>query len=242
MASTKVEALECLLDTYAEISESMPYFKSYDSLFDAHPDVLHVLERCYEDILSFHHAALKVFQKPGTSFIAPGVEDVQAEIRDLAETCLGWRRMFDSVWKTFRTKFKPILDSFTRHRELLDHVKTTAVFSEIQLTRTRLLESINQSSEEMKSALENLQNHKTQMMERLGYRADEVNRPHKRVPSEPDQATGRWIFHNEIFKKWLDFNVENIRILYLNGLPGAGKLNLFLQRGVLLLFIFSSNF
>lgn len=149
--------------------------------------------------------------------------------------------MFDSVWKTFRTKFKPILDSLTRHRKLLDHVKTTAVFSEVHLTRTRLLESINQSSEEMKSALENLQSRKEQIMERLGYRADEVNRPHKRVPSEPDLATGRWIFHNETFKKWLDFNVEDVRILYLNGLPGAGKLNPFLQLGVLLLFIFGSD-
>lgn len=86
MAATKFEALECLLDTYVEISEVMPYLKSYDSLFDAHPDVLHVLERCYEDILRFHHAALKVFQKPGTSIVAHEVENVQAEIRDLAET------------------------------------------------------------------------------------------------------------------------------------------------------------
>ena len=65
MAGTRLETLECLLDTYIEIGEVIPSLRQYDQLFKASRPVLEVLERYFCDILEFHLNALEVFSSPG---------------------------------------------------------------------------------------------------------------------------------------------------------------------------------
>lgn len=57
--------LECLLDTFTDISEAMPDLQGYVSIFKYQPEVLEVLERCYGDIIQFFHEAFAVLGRPG---------------------------------------------------------------------------------------------------------------------------------------------------------------------------------
>lgn len=65
VATTKIEALERLLDTYEEIGEVIQGLRQYDTLFRSHPDVRDVLQRYFYDILQFHQCVLRTFTGPG---------------------------------------------------------------------------------------------------------------------------------------------------------------------------------
>lgn len=65
IASTRVQTLEQLLDTYVEVGEVIPSLQQYDTLFEEAPAVLEVLEKYFCDILEFHRNAMDVFARPG---------------------------------------------------------------------------------------------------------------------------------------------------------------------------------
>lgn len=64
IASTYADAFKELLDTYEHIGENLPLLLQYENLFHSKPYMLGVLSLMYEDILKFHHIALKYFQQP----------------------------------------------------------------------------------------------------------------------------------------------------------------------------------
>ena len=64
MASTLVQTLELLLDTYVEIGEVIPSLQQYETLFKESPAVLEVLMKYFCDILDFHRNAMNVFNRP----------------------------------------------------------------------------------------------------------------------------------------------------------------------------------
>ncbi|KAI4595118.1 hypothetical protein KJ359_007093 [Pestalotiopsis sp. 9143b] len=66
-ASTWVETLDLLLDTYAEIGETLPGLSRYGELFKQHPLVGKQLENYYCDVLEFNKCALEVFSRPDSS-------------------------------------------------------------------------------------------------------------------------------------------------------------------------------
>lgn len=134
------------------------------------------------------------------------------------------RTFFDSVWKTFRTKSSPILNSLRRHRELLEQVKSTATFGEVQRTRLALQETIEKSNEELKQILWGIHQKKKQILEKLGSQDSYNDRGHRRLPDQRYPTSGDWILKERIFLQWLDPDELSKDLLYLNGMPGAGKL------------------
>lgn len=64
--------LECLLDTFTDISEAIPDLQGYESIFKYRPEVLDVLKRCYGDIIQFYHMAFDVLGRPGAFGIRGG--------------------------------------------------------------------------------------------------------------------------------------------------------------------------
>ncbi|KAI0878364.1 hypothetical protein GGS24DRAFT_518152 [Hypoxylon argillaceum] len=134
LAAARVESLECLLDTYVEVGEIIPSLQQYDQLFKAAPCVLEVLEKYFCDILEFHQNALSVFARPA------------------------WTKFFDATWKTFKTNFKPILESLRRHRALLHDLKLDAACLEIQVSRSQILGLVQKSSDRTLSRVADMEN------------------------------------------------------------------------------------
>lgn len=134
LVAARVESLECLLDTYVEVGEIIPSLQQYDQLFKAAPCVLEVLEKYFCDILEFHQNALSVFARPA------------------------WTKFFDATWKTFKTNFKPILESLRRHRALLHDLKLDAACLEIQVSRSQILGLVQKSSDRTLSRVADMEN------------------------------------------------------------------------------------
>ncbi|KAL2284910.1 hypothetical protein FJTKL_08467 [Diaporthe vaccinii] len=186
----------------------MPDLQGYASIFKEQPEVLEVLKRFYGDIIQFYHTAFCVLGRPG----AFGIRD--------------WRRIFDSVWKTFRTKFSPVLGSLRRHRELLVQVKLTATYGAVETTRRALQETIEKSNEELKQILNVIQQKKKQILDKLGNQGPDNDKGHRRLPDQRYPTSGDWILGEHNFLKWLDPDDLSNDLLYLNGMPGAGKTTL----------------
>ncbi|KAI1736489.1 hypothetical protein F4680DRAFT_432296 [Xylaria scruposa] len=195
VASARVETLECLLDTYVEIGEVIPSLRQYDRLFEDAPLVLEVLEKYFCDILEFHRNALDVFARPA------------------------WRKCFDSTWKTFKTRFKSIIESLKRHRALLLDERLNAVVLEIQRSRNETLELSKQSSNQLAAQLEKLDRQIREVYTKLSSHIYDVQ-----LSSEADktvqQSTVRLQEMNLIMNKLDPPNVEEDHCVALNSRHG----------------------
>ncbi|KAK8073513.1 hypothetical protein PG994_004412 [Apiospora phragmitis] len=133
MAGTRLQTLEQLLDTYVEIGEVIPGLRQYETLFQEAPAVLEVLEKYFCDILEFHRNAMDVFARPG------------------------WRICFDSTWKTFKSRFNPILESLKRHRALLLDERLNAAVLGIRNGRDGTLQFLKTTSDQSSTNFKGLE-------------------------------------------------------------------------------------
>ncbi|GAW14444.1 hypothetical protein ANO14919_038470 [Xylariales sp. No.14919] len=229
VAGTRLETLECLLDTYIEIGEVIPSLRQYDRLFKAAPPVLEVLERYFCDILEFHLNALEVFSSPA------------------------WKAFFNSAWKTFKTKFNPILESLKRHRTLLLDERLNTAVLEIQTSRSEILVALDGSTKQSVDGFSRVEAHIRDVFTKLSeqlyglQQSAKANEEHIRNSRmelgviinkldppdfEGDQVSamnichsgsGRWIFENPVFSKWAQSKSIPDTVLFIHGMPGAGK-------------------
>ncbi|KAF2684142.1 hypothetical protein K458DRAFT_279973, partial [Lentithecium fluviatile CBS 122367] len=249
VASTRIDTLERLLDTYVEIGEVIPSLQQYDKLFENFPAVKEVLEWYLYDILQFHRKVLDLFARPA------------------------WDTVLRSAWKTFETSFKPILDSLKRHRALLSDEKLTAAIAEIQNTHQLAVTKFNEQSAQSNTRFDELsqQVHNTfqelskrlyENQEKLAQKEDKeqqqamhlqrcIIKDKIRPPDyEADQrlaseqrfsVSGDWILKDPSFLNWLHSQNPSCGTLYVHGMPGAGKVHNAASKIPLLFFYFKQH-
>ncbi|KAF2190709.1 hypothetical protein K469DRAFT_733387 [Zopfia rhizophila CBS 207.26] len=210
-ASTWVETLDLFLDTYAEIGEILPGLAQFRNLLRQHPYLRVHLENYYCDVLDFHRNALDVFSRPA------------------------WKTVFYSSWKTFKTRFGPILSSLRRHRELISDEKLTIAISEVRDLRESVEDKLEALSKQMKELqLEEKEEGTLKLQEQRSRRLHFVlnkfdvadcqrDLEHAKRERRYHSFSGNWIFDHPLFKEWADLTIAQNRTLYLNGIPGAGK-------------------
>ncbi|KAK2814069.1 hypothetical protein FQN50_000473 [Emmonsiellopsis sp. PD_5] len=191
IAGTWAESLDTLLGAYEDIAERLPSFQEYETLFEKHNSTRNALELYYCDILDFHFHAIGLLRRPK------------------------WKKLFHCSWKTFNTQFRRILDSLSRHKELLDSEKGTVAILEIQhLHQNENLRFDKMSKEEARKRLETAMN----KINAPNSQADQYAALEQRGKSD----SGKWILENSDFKAWSAVNVS-MQLLYINAIPGAGK-------------------
>ncbi|OTA80302.1 hypothetical protein M434DRAFT_228741 [Hypoxylon sp. CO27-5] len=202
IARTYMDSFDKLLDVYAQLGEAIPGLLRYQDTFEKHPPLATVVEDYYSDILVFHEAALSVFKRPG------------------------WKKLFHSTWKTFDSKFQPIMQSLKKRRELLESEKGSATLYEIQKLRQDVSAMYAEQTERMtREDLEKHRDRATRINERLlapNYQLDQELATEDRHGSN----SGTWIFEDGNFRAWSNSETIGHRVLYVNGIPGAGKTTL----------------
>ncbi|KAK4158351.1 hypothetical protein C8A00DRAFT_28632 [Chaetomidium leptoderma] len=104
------DAFNSLLEIYQELSEQIPLFESFKSLFSQHGHMRKLLVMIYEDILNFHWMALKYSAR---------VE------------------LFRANWKGFTSKVDHIKGNLRRHKDLIESHASVAQVEEIRALRLR---------------------------------------------------------------------------------------------------------
>ncbi|KAI1740463.1 WD40 repeat-like protein [Xylaria scruposa] len=202
VAKTHMDSFDKLLDAYDKIGNAIPGLLRYKAIFEDHPPLATVLEDYYSDILGFHQAALSVFSRSR------------------------WKELFHSSWKTFDSKFGPILRSLEKRRELLESEKGSATLYEIQRMRQDI--SNIYAKERNRIVQEDAEKHRQEVCQIR----EKLEAPNYRIDQELStedrhgHSSGTWIFEDPSFCSWSNDNTLGHDVLYVNGIPGAGKTTL----------------
>ncbi|KAJ4007424.1 hypothetical protein NW766_010109 [Fusarium irregulare] len=227
-ASTWIDSLDSLLDVYERLGDVLPDLTRYPEIYKSYSHVLTHLQGYYCDILEFHSNALDVFSRSG------------------------WKILFHSAWKTFKTLFDPILKSLERHRIMLSEEKLTAVMEEVQaqsLANQKKLDGVHRETQRYSQCIQDkldrldkeLQDQAQKDAKRdLIAHQNHVQQQYRIVESKLDapncyedfeiasrkrfqSSSGNWFLSHPLISEWLDWNSDDHRRIYLSGIPGAGK-------------------
>ncbi|ROV93245.1 hypothetical protein VPNG_09534 [Cytospora leucostoma] len=202
VAKNHLDAIDKLLDAYSQVGAAIPGLVVYQSAFEKYPPLAGILEDYYSDILQFHEAALEVFKRPR------------------------WKELLKSAWKNFDTDLQPILQSMKQRRDWLESEKLSASLFELATVREHI--SGLQEDIKQKTIRKKLENHKfcvSRIREKLqapDYYVDQEVATENRGGS----TSGAWVLQCQEFLEWNCQTTEVNGILYINGLPGAGKTTL----------------
>ncbi|KIW70328.1 hypothetical protein, variant [Phialophora macrospora] len=206
-ANTFSEAFEALLDAYEKIGQHLPSLEPYRGLFAENMDTRNALGLMYSDIAEFHLKALRFFSGSG------------------------WKKSFTSFWKDFGTRFGGILKALDQHRSLIERLAQQYQFNQYQLDRKLLFEVV-QSYESLRekliadidSRVEKDQTRKLDDARTLLYASDPIV-DHERACERRahHEHSGRWLLEKTQIKSWKDDDIPESSMLWLNGIPGAGK-------------------
>ncbi|RYP59358.1 hypothetical protein DL769_008577 [Monosporascus sp. CRB-8-3] len=207
-ASTYTESLDALLDTYAEVGDILPQLTQYENLLEKHPELRKYVESYYCDVLDFHRKALEVFSRPA------------------------WKAVFHSAWKTFKTKFGPVLSNLKRHRDLISDEKLSIAISEVTDMRTSVedkLDALSRRIAEIKAdedqdreirarnANRRKRKHLLDILDPPNYRSDFD----RACDQQEISSSQEWIFGHALVENWLDLNRSSTKRIFLHGIPGA---------------------
>ncbi|KAN0113190.1 NACHT domain containing protein [Hyaloscypha variabilis] len=197
-ASCYSESFNALLDAYHLIAENLPIFQVYQDTFAGNERMQVVLESIWSNILNFHVQALRIF----------------------SQSML--RQFFRSLWKDFDSRFKHLLNDLKRQKEVVEshanqiHIQNyesdrLKIFEEFEHAQARRAEERYMFVMQWISAAAVILDHE----DHCAVRQEEYN--------ATNHWTSRWILSNEEIEAWLAPQVPKSSMLWINGIPGAGK-------------------
>ncbi|RYP19480.1 hypothetical protein DL765_003320 [Monosporascus sp. GIB2] len=194
VTSAFAKAFHDLLDIYEKIGDSIPGFLQFESLFRQDQNMLRVLCLVWKDILIFHHQAMEYFQKPM------------------------WKQLFHATWDTYKSRFGPLIDNIRGHGLL---IQTQATLSQIEAFQS----AAKLRDAEFRSISEGQESQRLRDL-KAWLHATSCANEQKRYSDIRSEfpGTGRWLLDNQSIKEWMDPMYPTIPpLLWLNGIPGAGK-------------------
>ncbi|KAJ4353923.1 uncharacterized protein N0V89_005654 [Didymosphaeria variabile] len=193
-ASTVTDSFETLLEAYCEIGEQLPLLQEYEKLFKENPYMIQALELIYIDILEFHQQAMRFFS--GSR----------------------WKKFFRAMWKDFDTKFGGIKKSLSRHKDL---VERRATISQYRVYR----EDMGETKAKLEELVVEERTKKLVAVKEWFAVGSIQEEDHSKFTGirEKYKDTGKWIMKNDNIKDWMDADNPATPIVWLTGMPGAGK-------------------
>ncbi|KIX96919.1 uncharacterized protein Z520_07033 [Fonsecaea multimorphosa CBS 102226] len=207
-SSNWANALDTILDAYEQIGEALPLLEQYASLFQKHKEMEEVLGLMYKDILEFHLPAIHFLNRSG------------------------WRKLFRSAWSDFHAKFDGILRNLRQHRRLIESQFNLLQARQHEAHRIEVLKEIQKWGAKLDDARESLKRReesrrdeqRAAILEWLAAgRSTRDSHERARKAREDYPHTGLWITQNEKVSSWLTDDIPKSSVLWMHGIPGAGK-------------------
>jgi hypothetical protein len=143
-----------------------------------------------------------------------------------------WKQVFRSLWKDYGTKFKSILDSLSRHRQLLSEQAALLHYQHHQHDSQMILHHIKQYERDRWAEIDRLNEEERIRKQRDKFAilewfsaSQSTTMDHEFFKSIRSQCSGsgRWILKDDKVNDWLESEIPVSSIMWLNGIPGAGK-------------------
>jgi len=121
------------------------------------------------------------------------------------------------MWKNFDTHFKRLLDNLRRHRR---DIETQASLAEIERNH-----ALREEQDKQFYADEKRERAKMSMavIEKISPANFTLDRETISKSWRKDPGFGSWLLNHDQMKSWLDWGDIDARVLWLKGIPGAGK-------------------
>ncbi|KAF4628757.1 hypothetical protein G7Y89_g9399 [Cudoniella acicularis] len=193
VANGWAESFDTLLDAYKRLGENLPLLQQYQSLFENSSDMRRVLSLMFNGILDFHLSALRLFKRRT------------------------WKHLFRSTWKDFQTRFQYIIDDLQNHKMLVESQANILQIRDSQIEREAARKAFADIKEEER---------KTKYFRVLNWlSATEVilDQEAAALARKEYPTTGNWILDNNIIKAWTHVRNTVAPLVWINGIPGAGK-------------------
>ncbi|ETS78813.1 hypothetical protein PFICI_08666 [Pestalotiopsis fici W106-1] len=193
ITSTFSEAFTSLLETYEYLGEQLPLLSHYQELFSNQKHMRDMLVLIFKDILVFHAEGLKYF------------------------TQKVWKQLFQATWKGFNIKMQTLKDNFKRHRQLLEQRASLIEFEQIMCLRRHA------EAESQERQRQTCSNRRESVLRWLASANCEAIYESLVSARSSNPKSGDWLLKDHRFQKWFDPLYCSTPLLWLNGLPGAGK-------------------
>ncbi|KAK8879908.1 zinc finger protein [Apiospora arundinis] len=188
------KAFHELLDVYEKLGESIPMVLQFEKLFQEDDNMRRVLFIIWKDILEFHRQALKYFQQPM------------------------WKQLFQATWDTYKSRFTPLIDNIRGHGHLIQAQAAVSQIEEFRRNQDLWNAQLNETKESQEA--QRLIHLKTWLdPPNVENDQHELCKIWKNCP-----GSGQWLLDNRSLKEWIDPHYPTIPpLLWINGIPGAGK-------------------
>ncbi|QDS77800.1 hypothetical protein FKW77_005655 [Venturia effusa] len=205
VADNYSEAFNALLDGYSKIGQSIPLLVDYQQIFVSKSYMQAALTSIFEDVLEFHWVAIKYFK--------------QKE----------WRRLSQATWRGMTLKIAHIGESIAQQRSFLESHVVLSQSKELSSLRIELLTEFTKLQDLRISARDAFRRaskvEQDRRYEKILQLLGDVN-PYARQQEAAKRRytdTGKWLLADDTFKRWFDLDHCIEPLIWLNGMPGAGK-------------------
>lgn len=127
----------------------------------------------------------------------------------------GWKSFFDALWPKSAERIRVITENVKQHKLLMDDSITLANVVEAHAVRQRAFEEFEMQHEFRKR--QDLEAVKSSLSPVL------YDRDLQRLKARRIIQSGHWLLDQEEYNHWIDTSDEASRLLWLQGIPGAGK-------------------
>ncbi|CAG8955427.1 hypothetical protein HYFRA_00010292 [Hymenoscyphus fraxineus] len=209
-ASTWADSFEIIVDAYGKIGSHIPLLEQYNHCFQNNNHMKRILPLIYSDILEFHRRAMRFFR---------GRQTV-------------WKQIFKSVWKDYKTRYQSVLNNLQQHKALLAEHATLLHMEQYQSDNQYIRGHIQVHELNHQELLRKLEYQeqaelKRKQSEVLSWfsAASTTLKEHEefRVVRNTSAGNGSWILKNEKVNNWMELDTPESSVLWINGIPGAGK-------------------
>lgn len=190
-----------------QLANSLPEFEKYTEIFQDNDRIKHVLSLFYKDILDFHATILQFFK-------------IKSELQCLDslgsayELLIGWRFLLGSVWPKYHGKLMIILENVARNKALMDSAVTLKDITEAHQARVDAYAKYEKDYHAQQRC--DFEAAKSGLSPNLYY--SDLERHLNRCSVK----SGDWLHRMNNYKDWIDPKNSGMRLLWLQGIPGAG--------------------
>jgi hypothetical protein len=128
-----------------------------------------------------------------------------------------WKEVFDAFRKIFLVHLQHTLENIRRHKDLVRSQATLVQCEELQKLHNEAVAAFRANREAIG------ERRRKAVQEWLSAAEYDADQEKSNKIREEYPETGRWLLGNDLFKSWFQPEVCTAPILWISGIPGAGK-------------------